>query len=78
MSALKATLAAASGQQALLAADQHKQAGLRVLQQAASVMGLQPESLFPGLVTHLETTLEQQYSARIQAAERKAIVAQVC
>ena len=78
VSALRTTLVAASGHNAAAACEQHKLAAVHLLQEAVQAMDLQPESLFPGLVTGLEHRLELQYQERLKAAEMQVIVAQVC
>lgn len=74
---MRTTLAAASEHNAAAANEQRKLAAVHLLQEAVQAMDLQPESLFPGLVTGLEDRLELQYQERLKAAEMKVIVAQV-
>ena len=78
-SALEATLADSSmdASTAESGASQHRAAAMKLLQQSVTVVEMQPEQLFPGLVQRLQEEMKDLYEDRLKTAEKKAVLAQV-
>lgn len=77
--ALEASLADSStaANTAESASQQRQTAVIQLVQQSVSVLGLDPEQLFPGVLQRLKDTFRGDYEQKLKIADKKAIMAQV-